>query len=489
MNGMLGMLELLSFTRLDTEQRATLEIVRESSRSLMRIIDDILDFSKMEAGKLDVRTEVCSIARIIEDVHSIYGGNASSKGLLIRRHVDPRISPAVHADPLRLRQILNNFVSNSLKFTSEGFIAIEAELLERTGGEDRVRFSVRDTGIGISAQDQLRLFQPFNQGDGEAARKAGGTGLGLSICRRLAELMGGTVDMVSEPGKGTTMFLTLTLRVAPPQDLAKPERQAPVRAPEPGRPAPSVAQAEADGTLVLLADDHPTNRALLARQLHMLGFACETAPDGLQALDMWRTGRFATIITDCHMPKMDGYELARSIRRLESADGDARIPIIACTANALSGEAEICLAAGMDDYLSKPVELSALLNKLEQWLPGRQTLSDPIDVSVIAATWGNAPSTTAEILAAFRQANDEDAGMLRQAVELGDIAKAVHASHRMLGAGRMVGAHDFALACEQIEHAGRTNDWPAVLAAMQAFEDECVRLNEYINSVKLQVDA
>jgi len=372
MNGMIGMLELLSLTELSHEQRETLALVRASSKSLLRIIDDILDFSKIEAGKLDIRPEVVSIRQVIEEVQSIYLGNASSKGLIVRRMVDPRISPALRVDPVRLRQILNNFVSNAIKFTpAGGSIEISAEWVGRAEGLENLRFVVKDTGIGISQEDQRRLFQPFSQATGdEARRKAGGTGLGLVISRQLAQMMGGTINMASEPGKGTTMTLILSLPIAEPAPVSG-EASAPALPPtSPARRmAPSIAQAETEGTLVLLVDDHPVNRMLLLRQVRTLGYAAETAEHGIEALEMWKSGRFGLVITDCHMPQMDGYELARSIRKLESEAGRKRVPIVACTANALPGEAEACLAAGMDDCLVKPVELPQLLEKLEQWLP------------------------------------------------------------------------------------------------------------------------
>ena len=214
MNGMLGMLELLSLTELNAEQRETLGLVRDSSKSLLRIIDDILDFSKIEAGKMEVRPEVVSIRQVIEEVQSIYLGNASSKGLIVRRMVDSRISPALRVDPVRLRQILNNFVSNAIKFTpAGGSIEISAQWVGREEGLESLRFVVKDTGIGISQEDQQRLFQPFSQAAGEEARSAGGAGLGLVICRQLAQMMGGSISMASEPGKGTTLTLSLTLPI------------------------------------------------------------------------------------------------------------------------------------------------------------------------------------------------------------------------------------------------------------------------------------
>lgn len=508
MNGVLGMIELLGLTKLDGEQRTTLEIVRESGKSLLRIIDDILDFSRIEAGKLEVRPEVASIKKLIESVNNLYTGSASSKGLHLKHSTDTKISPAVLVDPVRLRQILNNFVSNALKFTPRGgTIEVKAELIERADAMDRLRFSVEDTGIGITAEQQQQLFQPFSQVESDTARRYGGTGLGLTICRRLAHMMGGTVEMVSEPSKGTTMILTLSLPIADPKDLATIEPQA-MRdlvstSTRMRRLAPSIAQAETEATLVLLVDDHPTNRVLLARQVHALGYAAESAENGLDALDKWKSGRFGIVITDCNMPGMDGYELVRSIRRLESAQGSKRIPIIACTANALEGEAETCFAAGMDDYIAKPVELTELLKKLNQWLPipapgstpaetsskGSDALTQgadaavPLDRSVLAAISGGDATAERDILLDFRRVNDQDAAMLEQAVAKNDIPQVTRASHRIKGASRMVGAMGVAGVCERIEQASRANDWPTVEASMGAFHQEWMRLNAHLDSL------
>jgi signal transduction histidine kinase/CheY-like chemotaxis protein/HPt (histidine-containing phosphotransfer) domain-containing protein len=502
MNGMLGMLELLSLTELDAEQRETLGLVRESSRSLLRIIDDILDFSKIEAGKLEVRPEVVSIKRVIEEVQSIYLGNASSKGLIVRRMVDPRVSPALRVDPVRLRQILNNFVSNAIKFTSEGWIDINVQWLGRSNGQESLRFEVKDTGIGISPEDQQRLFQPFSQAEGEDARKRpSGTGLGLVISRQLAQMMGGTINLDSAPGKGSTISLELSLPVAepPPGSGADGARALPAGSAV-RRMAPGIAQAEKEGTLVLLVDDHPVNRMLLLRQVRTLGYAAQTADDGVQALQMWKSGRFGLVITDCHMPHMDGYELARSIRRVEADEKRERVPIIACTANALQGEAEACLAAGMDAFLVKPVELAQLIDKLDRWLPlprpasplaapaasapAAATSAGPIDQALLTATCGGDVSMVGEVLAAFQRTCEDDSGGLRQAVATDDVAQVTQFAHRMAGASKMVGALAFAAVCENIERASRNGDWKAVLGGMPGFEQERMRLAVYFEGRK-----
>jgi PAS domain S-box-containing protein len=214
LNGMLGMLELLSLSRLNGEQRETLEVARVSGRGLVRLIDDVLDHAKIEAGKLEIRLEPMSITQLLRRLLHCHRGIASAKNIVLTQSADPRISQWLMADPLRLLQILDNFVSNALKFTAEGTVEIRAELIERDGGIDTVRLSVKDSGMGIETEAQKRLFQPFEQAGATTAKLYGGTGLGLSICRRLAEMMGGSVHLKSVPGSGTTVGVTLPLSIS-----------------------------------------------------------------------------------------------------------------------------------------------------------------------------------------------------------------------------------------------------------------------------------
>lgn len=500
LNGLLGMLELLSLSRLDAEQRATLEAVRQSSASLLRIVDDVLDFSKIEAGQLEIHPEPASLRTIVEEVERMFAAAARSKGLELSSTVDPEISREVLVDPVRLKQILSNFVSNALKFTPQGSIGIRVERLGQEGGLEQLRFVVADTGIGISAENRRRLFQPFSQGDAEAARRAGGTGLGLSICRRLAALMGGQVEMESELGRGTTMLLTLAL---PAVAAREAPAGAPLQAPSSASPAaggsriaPDVAQAEAEGTLVLVVDDHPINRMLLLGQMNALGYAAESASDGAEGLEKWSTGRFGLVMTDCEMPVMDGYELALAIRAREAGNGGERTPVIACTAHALQGEALKCIAAGMDDCVVKPIDLARLRAKLTQWLPlpaaatvqpdaaaaASTGAGDPLDLSLIASTWGGDAGTVRNILEFFQRTNSEDAALLRQALATSDLLRISQMTHRMAGAGRMIGAVDYADACESIGRAGRAGDLEAVQAGVGEFEQRLERLNGFIAS-------
>ena len=497
MNGVLGMLELLSLTRLEAEQRATLNTARESARSLLGIIDDILDVSKIEAGRLELRPEPSSVADAVESVYLVYSVAASAKSLLLMRTVDPRLSPALVVDPLRLRQILNNFTSNALKFTVEGHVEIRAELVARQGDRETVRFSVSDTGIGVSPENQRKLFQPFVQAEADTTRRFGGTGLGLAICRRLAEMMDGTIEMQSEVGKGTTMTFTVSLPIGDPALVRRSGpgsgQSSTVAMLRTRRASPPVAQAEAEGTLVLVVDDHPTNRSLLERQLRALGYAVESAENGVQALEAWRTGRFGIVVTDCHMPEMDGYDLTRAIRADESARPapGRRTPVIACTANALAGEAEVCFAAGMDDYLAKPVEMLALAQALDRWLPlpgvpetapAAPAVASPVDAAALAELSGGDRSVERDILREFRAANDSDALALEEALGRRHLADVVRAAHRIKGASRMVGARDLAAVCAAIEQSGRAEDLSAVLAQEDAFRAELTRLNAYLDA-------
>jgi len=503
LNGVLGMLELLSLTHLDAEQRTQVETVRHSGESLKRIIDDILEFSKIEAGRLDIRAEPAAIADVVAAVRNIYASIASSKGLLLEHRVDARISPALVVDALRLQQILNNFVSNALKFTSAGKVSIAAELVDRAQGVERVRFTVTDTGIGIAPEHQQALFQPFTQAETDTTRRFGGTGLGLAISRRLADLMGGRIEMASDVGKGTRMTLVLPMPIGDPSQLPASLRVPGTPAPalvRPARPPPPREQARAEGNLILVADDHATNRALLARQLGVLGYATETAEDGAQALRLWRVGGYGLLLVDCNMPVMDGYELSRRIREAEAQQGLKRTPIIACTANALRGEAENCLNAGMDGYLPKPVQLVELQKKIGAWLPlpgylpERLTGEFPVlpaavepadrrvtlDRGALAVISGGDPTMERAILDDFRRINEADAQALRQAVAKRDLDTVRRASHRIKGASRMVGAAWLATVCERLEKASTTGDWPAIRADLDAFRGAIDRLNAAI---------
>jgi signal transduction histidine kinase/DNA-binding response OmpR family regulator/CHASE3 domain sensor protein len=482
MNGVLGSLELLSLTKLDTEQKHTLEVIRESGRSLLRIIDDILDFSKIEAGKLDLRPAPVSVADIVERVHNIYAGNASGKGLLMTRACDRRISPALTVDPLRLQQILNNFVSNAIKFTQAGEVSISAELLDRADGMETVRFAVSDTGIGISEQAQQRLFKPFSQANEGTSQQFGGTGLGLSICNRLAGMMGGSIEMRSRPGQGTKIILVLQLPIA--EEAPRALHAASDAATAPRRAPPGVDEAQREGTLILIVDDHPINRMVLQKQVNALGYAAEVASDGVEALDKWSSGRYAAVITDCNMPEMNGYELARHIRECELSNMHQHTPIIACTANALGGEVEKCLAAGMDAHLAKPIDLSQLHERLTRFVPLKAGAgAHPIDRTALVDLAAGDPALENEVIRRFAEHNISDTRALEAAVQSRDARRVVEAAHRIKGAARIVGAKALAEACEELERLGKGGQVSAFDVPMERFRTEQQRLDAYVSDL------
>ncbi|MGQ4660841.1 ATP-binding protein [Lysobacter sp. F6437] len=504
MIGVTGMIEVLAHTRLDPDQRHALNIIQHSSQSLLQIIGDILDFSKIEAGRLELAPEPVRLAALVRSTVANYSGAASSKGLALECSIDPRVAEAHFADPLRLRQILGNFLSNAIKFTAHGHVrvALESQGQPDAAGvgepvRDRVTFSVADTGIGVSAEAQAQLFQPFSQAEGDTTRRFGGTGLGLVICRRLAELMDGEVRMDSTPGQGTTMRLELVLPQAPAEDVAVDAHAEAAPVAFAPRRLPGVAQAEREGSLVLLVDDHPTNRLVIARQLALAGYASESAEDGNEGLQRWRTGRYGLVLSDVHMPGLDGYQLARAIREEEARGDLARTPIVALTASALKGEAERCLGAGMDDYLAKPVSVPVLQACLQRWLPqtrdeatdpasalapagaggaelapmpGLPQLADdppPLDGVTLDGLTGGDPAEARLLLADFLDSTTGDLAGLDRAVAAGDAPALARQAHKIKGAARLVGAAGLAEAAEALEAVAR-DDPGAHLAPLAA---------------------
>ncbi|CAO3416426.1 ATP-binding protein [Azospirillum endophyticum] len=627
MNGVLGMLELTALTPLDEEQRMLVSTMRDSGAALLRIIDDILDLSKIEAGKLELEETDLRPAELVEGVADLLAPQAHQKGLALICDIDRSVPERLRGDSGRLRQILFNLTGNAIKFTDRGRVVLRVRA-DRATRSDHVglHVAVEDSGIGIAPEGQARLFQPFSQADSSTTRRFGGTGLGLAICTRLIERMGGRIGVESAPGAGSTFWFTVELpraadagsssgpaplaglsvlvadgdevesavlaryleqagatattaataadaasklehggvgllvtttalagrleasaaacrpglprlllgdgrtgadAVASPHAIPGPastgvttgpgtgtvaglglpvHRAALIRAaavltgrmapdaagsgpeqPHPPSPVPAdgmdaTGDAQPDLSAlgpILVAEDHPTNQQVVLRQLRRLGYAAELAADGEQALAAWRGGRHRLVITDCHMPAMDGYELARRIRAEE--DGRRRTPIVAMTANALSGEMERCLAAGMDDYLAKPVTLAQLSRVLTRWL---DTLPVPVppmpappmpvppvpappaieeglpvlDLDHVRETFGDTgtgglDAGTLDMMDFFVETTRPTLERVRQALDGGDMEEARAAAHSAAGAARTAGARALAAACTALERA------------------------------------
>ncbi|TCO41088.1 sensor histidine kinase [Dokdonella fugitiva] len=440
MVGVASMLELLARTDLDADQRQQVEIVQGSAQSLSQIIGDILDFSKIEAGRLELLPVAVDLRELVRASTGNFLATASAKGLRLDCTIDERLAPAHLADPLRLRQILSNFLSNALKFTERGSVVVALDRLAAADQRELVALRVRDTGIGIGAEDQARLFQPFVQARDGSAQRADGSGLGLSICRRLAELMGGEITVESRLGVGTTMSLVVQLPLADPALVASSSSPAST----PARTAPSVDEAERSGRLILLVDDHPTNRAVISRQLRQLGYACDVAADGEAALQRWRSARYALLLTDLHMPRRDGYSLAEAVRADERAGSRPRRPIIAMSANVSTEEVERSRAAGIDDFIAKPAPLQLIADALQRYLPFDHapsgTAAPPIAVD-------------AELLRDYVDSTRHDLAALAAAVDARDADAIAREAHRIKGASGLVGADAMATCAARIEDA------------------------------------
>ncbi|WP_244592899.1 hybrid sensor histidine kinase/response regulator [Azospirillum palustre] len=637
MNGVLGMLELMALTPLDEEQRTLVSTMRDSGAALLRIIDDILDLSKIEAGKLELEELELRPADLVEGVSDLLAPQAHQKGLALICAIDRSVPERLRGDSGRLRQILFNLTGNAIKFTDRGRVVLRVGTVTANPARpDHVRLhvAVEDTGIGIGPEGQARLFQPFSQADSSTTRRFGGTGLGLAICTRLIERMGGRIGVTSVPGSGSTFWFTvelprapdslpapsstpldgltvlvadedevqravlacyleqggatvtvsssvadaasklgrggfgllvtttalagrleplagacapglprlllgdgrttgsgaagggavasphtvsgsaaglvqpvhraaliraaatLTGRTAPDAAGAEPVGQPPARNAVSGAAAPGPADLARHGP-ILVAEDHPTNQQVVLRQLRRLGYAAELAADGEQALAAWRIGRHRLIVTDCHMPVMDGYELARRIRA-EERDGRRRTSIVAMTANALSGEMERCLAAGMDDYLAKPVTLAQLSQVLGRWLEARplpaeapaETPADSpapapaaaeealpvLDLDHVRETFGCTADNglddgTLDMMDFFIETTRPTLERVRHALDAGDREEARAAAHSAAGAARTAGAKALAAACTALERAvveGRETDAARHAQAMAA---------------------
>lgn len=485
MTSIISLLELLSLSNLDSDDHNTLMTIYESSKLLIRIIDDILDFSKIEAGKLTISLKESSIHKIIKKIHHLHSGAASKKGLGLTSYCSPKICPAVDVDELRLQQILGNFISNAIKFTDQGTIDIRADLIEQTDDVLRLLFSVKDTGIGLSQKNQQKLFQPFTQVSNTNTRDFGGTGLGLVICQRLAALMEGQITLASELGVGTTISLELSLPIADLTKLVKTDAKKPIHEladiVAKRRSAPDVGIAEKENTLVLVVDDHPVNRNVLLRQLNIIGYAAEGVESGLEALDAIKIKHYALMITDCNMPGMDGYELTQRVRKIETEQNLKRLPIVACTANAMNTVNTACSAAGMDDCLIKPMVLMNLMHLMDRWLPIPS--ADPIDRSCLVDIVGHDETDQREIIMDFKRTYESDSALLIAAVKKINFTESMNLAHRIKGASQLVGAKTISNICQQIEDASRLKNAILVKKLIIKYKQEAKCLNLYFNSL------
>lgn len=466
MNAVIGMLELtLKRIEQDHPDRPAIDVAYNSAKDLLELIGDILDIARIESGHLSLSPERVNPQEIVASVARNFDGLAHQKGLELRLEFNPANPPIdVLLDPLRFKQVLSNLVSNAIKFTERGQVRIIVNLQPSAEpGQVRMQLQVEDSGIGISEQDQQRLFEPFAQADNAGQSARGGTGLGLVISRGLCERMGGSLQLRSQPGLGTQVGITLHLPTLPRE------------------PGPKMVETETPAALtplnVLVVDDHAANRLLMCQQLEFLGHRFSVAEDGQAGFELWKAGTFDLVIADCNMPVMNGYELVRAIRRQECQTQQRPCTVLGFTANAQPEEIQRCKQAGMDDCLFKPLTLTAL----SQWVEGMEpmVLAPVFSLQGFELMTGGNPVLNRRLLTELINSNRLDRQSLLALSGSTDPQVFLDIAHKIKGAARIVQASRLIDTCEALEAACRSQFEPGRTAeCCKAIESAMLELGQ-----------
>ncbi|MES2605009.1 MAG: ATP-binding protein, partial [Pseudomonadota bacterium] len=486
MNGVLGMTELLLAGNLGDDQRHYATVVQQSGHHLLNIINDILDFSKIESGHMELEAVAFNLEELIKDALALFAPQAESKGLqLVSQFTSMLTPPVLRGDPLRLRQILTNLISNAIKFTSSGEVQVRARLRTLPGNKVHLSLCVADTGMGIPLSAQQKIFEHFSQADGSTTRQFGGTGLGLAICKRLVELMRGSIRVESAPGQGARFWIELDLPAA--TALATVETDNAVAPPS---TATVVHAHQRLYGKILVAEDNPVNLQLVQAMLERLGLQSEVADNGETTVAMATSRHYDLVLMDCQMPIMDGYQATAAIRLFMSKVA-RDIPIIALTANALEGDRRKCMAAGMDDYLSKPYTLLQLETVLRRWLRTDATANDPVETDanserdfgqqdsvlnqdVLQQLVGLDPhggmGLTRQITRVFFDNASSQLQAIGTACTSGDADALFRAAHSLKSSAGFVGAERLSALSFRLETLGRDNRLAQANALMTTLE-------------------
>lgn len=513
MNGILGMTELLRQTALSTKQGHFVDTVYRSGAALLKLLNDVLDLSKVEAGKIELERIRFDLDKTVREVVNLFVDQAQGKGIELTCVLDESMPSVLQGDPVRLQQVLMNLVSNAMKFTERGSVTLKVRVEEESASHAIVRFEVQDTGIGVAPAAHTKIFDPFSQADGSTARKFGGTGLGLSIVKQLILLMEGAVGVQSEAGQGATFWCTARLGKVSGNTREAGKRFAPWR----GGPLPHIAAQLPDsritGTRVLLAEDNPVNREVAFCMLEQLGCQVVAVEHGREAVMQVESSRFDLVLMDCQMPEMDGFSATRAIREGEQRTG-WHVPIVALTAHAIDNHRERCLAAGMDDYMSKPFTQEDLGEMIRRWIKrfgdrGRlstdqpkerqeepaqpssdQTeqkatpipeiapsdvrsnvpLADQVLAQIRALRRPGRPDPVAQILTSFLDSSATYIGAIQQAMVHQDAAALFHAAHALKSSSAMIGAMGLSSILKDIEFMGRQGNVAGVQTRMDELD-------------------
>ncbi len=518
MNAVMGMSQLLLNTGLQDKQLQYVQLINASAQSLMILVNNLLDFSRIEANKMTLYQEPFHLEEEINQLVAIHALTGQEKMVRVLSEIDPSIRHKQYlGDVHRLRQVLINLLGNALKFTEKGEVLLRVFPEDDLGG-DKLRFEVRDTGIGIAEKDIAALFQPFSQVDSSSTRRYGGSGLGLSICARLVQLMGGEIGVHSLPGKGTTFWFTIRLKCLPQQkaadkalseseednataagkEAAQSASVLPVLGAEQAQPLAD-ASATAVRAAVLVVDDEAVNRILVQEVLQYSPFEVECASSGAEALAAWRRRDFALILMDCQMPEMDGYSTTRTMLA-EARQQQRKMPvIIALTADGTSLAKSKSREAGMVDYLVKPLDFERLHQVLATWAAGSldlypgQGLLFRRDAVLAQAAIGQAVNTQVlerlrndigniqAVVQVFLASLENRSQELAVACKNGDAASMVRIAHTLKGSSAQFGAEELSSLCQQVERLARMGHVEQIGALLQKVEEAIGKVQEYFS--------